>query len=395
LTLEDGDSKGLLSLGIKDIGSKVVFDGAGVIGEAGGIAWGNRLSMRVSDITVARPMVSDKDRNVVERQVYPSEARERLTSYRGRMTIKLAWSINGGPEHEESRDCGLLPVMVRSNRCNLKGFTSAQLVRKHEEPEEFGGYFVINGNERLIRYLILPRRNHVISVVRNSFMNRGPSFTPYGVSIRCVRPDQTSVSNHLNYLSNGSAMLRFSWRKQEYMIPIMLILKALVSASDREIFEGVIMKDYNNTFLTDRIELLLRSFKAFNLYTGDQCLEYLGDKFRVVLGQPEDQDNMTLGHWMIEKIVLVHLESPRDKFRMLLFMLRKLFALVSGDCAADNPDSPQHQEVLLPGFLYGMIIKERLDEALNQVRAQIAQDVRRKVAAVDFMDSISQKSSNA
>jgi DNA-directed RNA polymerase I subunit RPA2 len=68
-------------------------------------------------------------------------------------------------------------------------------------------------------------------------------------------------------------------------------------------------------------------------------------------------------------------------------MLRKLFALVSGDCAADNPDSPQHQEVLLPGFLYGMIIKERLEEALNQVRAQIAQDVRRKVAAVDFMDS--------
>lgn len=70
-------------------------------------------------------------------------------------------------------------------------------------------------------------------------------------------------------------------------------------------------------------------------------------------------------------------------------MLRKLFALVSGDCAADNPDSPQHQEVLLPGFLYGMIIKERLDEALNQIRAQITQDVRRKVAAVDFMDSTS------
>lgn len=68
-------------------------------------------------------------------------------------------------------------------------------------------------------------------------------------------------------------------------------------------------------------------------------------------------------------------------------MLQKLFALVSGECAADNPDSPQHQEVLLPGFLYGMIIKERLDEALNQVRAQIAQDVRRKSAAVDFMDS--------
>lgn len=52
LTLEDGDGKGLLSLGIKDIGSKVVFDGTGTLGESSGAAgWGNRLSsvcLRVS-----------------------------------------------------------------------------------------------------------------------------------------------------------------------------------------------------------------------------------------------------------------------------------------------------------------------------------------------------------
>lgn len=34
-----------------------------------------------------------------------------------------------------------------------------------------------------------------------------------------------------------------------------------------------------------------------------------------------------------------------------------------------------------------MIIKEKLDEAITAVRAQIAQDVRRDVAGVDFMDS--------
>lgn len=45
LTLEDGDGKGLLSLAIKEIGSKVIFDGAGIAGEASGAAgWGNRLS---------------------------------------------------------------------------------------------------------------------------------------------------------------------------------------------------------------------------------------------------------------------------------------------------------------------------------------------------------------
>lgn len=103
------------------------------------------------------------------------------------------------------------------------------------------------------------------------------------------------------------------------MIPIMLILKALISTSDKEIFDHVMMQDYDNTFLTDRVELLLRSFKMYNLYTGDQCLEYLGDKFRVVLGMPEDWTNQALGAWLIQKLVLVHLESARDKFRMLMF----------------------------------------------------------------------------
>ncbi len=67
-------------------------------------------------------------------------------------------------------------------------------------------------------------------------------------------------------------------------------------------------------------------------------------------------------------------------------MLRKLYAIVSKTCAVDNPDSPQHQEVLLPGSLYGMIIKEKLEEALNQVRNQIIQDVRKQDTSVNFLD---------
>ncbi len=68
-------------------------------------------------------------------------------------------------------------------------------------------------------------------------------------------------------------------------------------------------------------------------------------------------------------------------------MLRKLYALVSHSCCIDNPDSPQHQEVLLPGALYGMIIKEKLEEALNNFRRSIAIDIERSEPSVDFYDS--------
>ncbi|THH31929.1 hypothetical protein EUX98_g2298 [Antrodiella citrinella] len=367
----DGDGRGLLSLGLQEIGNRVIFDRRPEPGQEGG--WGNRLTFWYEQVSIARPMVPDRDQQAKVRRVFPTEARERLASYRARMTVKLCWRVNDGPVEVETKDCGLVPIMVRSIRCNLKGMSSAELVEHHEEPEEFGGYFIVNGNERLIRYLILPRRNHVISLTRPSFTNRGPSYTPHAVQIRCVRADQTSATNTLHYLSNGNAMLRFSWRKQEYVIPIMLVLKALVSASDKEIFEGVIMQDYNNTFLTDRVELLLRSFKMYSLYTGDQCLEYLGDRFRVVLGMPEDWTNKALGVWVIQKMVLVHLVDPREKFRMLLFMLRKLFAV--------------HQEVLLPGALYGMIIKEKLEEALVQILRNASIDLNGpNKSKVDFHD---------
>lgn len=196
--------------------------------------------------------------------------------------------------------------------------SSAELVKHHEEAEEFGGYFILNGNEKIIRYLVLNRRNYPLALIRNSFTKRGPTYTQHGISIRCTRPDESSLTNVLHYCTNGSAMLRFTWRKNEYMIPIMLILKALVSASDKEVFEGVMMQDYDNTFLTDRVELLLRSFKSYGLHTGDQCLQFLGEKFRVVLGLPEDYDDFRLGCELMERVVLVHLEAPRDKYRMLM-----------------------------------------------------------------------------
>ena len=45
LPVGDGGGRGLLSLGIKDIGERAIFDGKGEVGsESGPSGWGNRLS---------------------------------------------------------------------------------------------------------------------------------------------------------------------------------------------------------------------------------------------------------------------------------------------------------------------------------------------------------------
>ena len=62
-------------------------------------------------------MVPDKDRQATERRVFPSEARERLTSYRAKLAVRIKWVVSGddGEEatYEETKDCGLLPIMIK------------------------------------------------------------------------------------------------------------------------------------------------------------------------------------------------------------------------------------------------------------------------------------------
>jgi len=46
---------------------------------------------------------------------------------------------------------------------------------------EFGGYFIINGNERIVRMLIMTKRNYPVAFVRPNFVNRGKLYTQYAV----------------------------------------------------------------------------------------------------------------------------------------------------------------------------------------------------------------------
>ncbi|CUS22682.1 LAQU0S06e03598g1_1 [Lachancea quebecensis] len=385
--LTEGPDGGLLNQAVKDIGGKVVFDGTK--SDENPNYLGNKLTLSVEQVSISKPVSNDGVSSAVERKVFPSESRQRLSSYRGKLLLKLRWAINDGEESfTEIRDCGGLPVMLQSNRCHLNKLSPNELVKQKEESDEMGGYFIINGIEKLIRMLIVQRRNHPMAIIRPSFANRGASYSQYGIQIRSVRPDQTSQTNVLHYLNDGEVTFRFSWRKNEYLIPVVMILKALCELNDREIFDGIVGSDTSNSFLTDRLELLLRGHKKKygELHNRRQVLQYLGDKFRVVLQASPDATDFQVGEELLNRIVLVHLgDSNEDKSRMLLFMIRKLYSLVAGECSPDNPDATQHQEVLLGGFLYGMIIKEKIEEYLQNIKLQIQSDVNRGLA-VNFKE---------
>ena len=366
----------LVAKGLKDIGTYTVVDG-GTHNE-NRVLDQNQLDLRATDVVLEKPVLASSNRYTVNnRDIYPSECRERHVSYRGRLKVKLEWRVNQGKWQENWRDMGLMPVMLKTKHCHLADLTPYQLMQHREDTEEQGGYFIINGNERLIRLLSLPRRNYPMAIIRSGFASRGPTFTKYAVQIRSVRPDQTSQTNVLHYLSDGNVTLRFSWRKNEYLIPVMMILNALVETNDKEIFEGIVGPERSNSrdnFVINRLEVLLRTYKAYGLPTSQRTKAYLGEKFRPILNLPVTMSNKAAGEQLLEKVVLPHLGNcnatetqNNDKFRQLLFMVRKLYALSAGECAVDDPDLVANQEVILGGFLCGMILKERIQEWIVSV----------------------------
>ena len=378
--------RGLLEHGLEDIGTKVFLDNSN-----------NKLYIRYKSVTLHKPQLPRTNKWARNRNIFPAECRERHATYRGRLSAIIQYRVNNGSSIEMVREFGQLPIMIKSSRCHLENISPEKLVEQKEESEELGGYFIVNGNEKLIRLLLLNRRNYPLAISRPSFANRGPNYTSHGIVMRSVRPDETSQTNILHYLKDGNIMFRFSWRKTEYLVPVLMILKALIETNDMAIFQGLVgpanSKGAQNSWLTDRVELLLRTYGSYGLHTKSKTKAYLGEKFRGVLGVPETVSNYDAGAEFLRRIVLVHLghvhvtvEQNLDKFRMILFMIRKLYALVAGECAVDNPDAVQHQEILLGGFLYGQILKERLDELLSVgIRIALRDYIRRK-PTVAFTD---------
>ncbi len=73
-------------------------------------------------------------------------------------------------------------------------------------------------------------------------------------------------------------------------------------------------------------------------------------------------------HFLLGKSVAIHLNDDTDKFNLLVFMTRKLFAFSQGKCALEGMDPVMMQEINLAGHLYLQLLKDRLANWLTVLK---------------------------
>ncbi|XP_038972852.1 DNA-directed RNA polymerase I subunit 2 isoform X2 [Phoenix dactylifera] len=300
--------------------------------------------------------------------LYPHECRQARTTYKGEFKVTICLQYNERQPVQTPMSFGHLPIMLRSRLCHLKDADPQKLIFHKEEATEMGGYFICNGLERLGRLLIVPKRNYPMGMIRSSFRSRGVGYSDKAVVIRCVREDQSSVTVKLYYLQNGSARLGFWIRGREFLLPVGIVLKALIDTSDREIFVSLTCC-YNDRYqkqrgavgsqiIGERAQIILEEVRDLSLLTSSQCLKHI--------------------EAVLRDYVFVHLTRNHDKFNLLIFMLQKLYALVDQTVAPDNSDALQNQEILLPGHLITIYVKEKVQDWLNKSRRQLLDELAKK-----------------
>ncbi|KAL5184474.1 DNA-directed RNA polymerase I subunit 2 [Glycine soja] len=353
------------------------------------------------DNPVLYPPQKERISRTMREALLPFECRQAKISYAGKITIDVCFQYNDGPIIRENINFGQFPIMLQSKLCNLRGADPQKLVSYREEASEMGGYFILNGLERVIRLLILPKRNHPMSMVRNSFSDRREGYTDKAIVIRCVRADQSSLSVRLYYLRNGSARLGFWLRGREYLLPVGIILKALIDTTDREIYVNL-TSCYNEKYekgkgavgtqlVGERAKIILDELRDLSLFTRLQCLEYIGEHFQPVITELKNDSYPIVAEAVLKDCILVHLDNNFDKFNLLIFMLQKLFSLIDQTSVPDNPDSLQNHEVLLPGHLITLYLKEKLEDWLQKGKRLLLDEIDKKSKKFDFSDIVQVK----
>ncbi|XP_019951325.1 DNA-directed RNA polymerase I subunit RPA2 [Paralichthys olivaceus] len=327
----------------------------------------DRISLSFVEASINNPVVA-KGNVCRDMRVFPAECRGRRCSYKGKLVADVSWSVNGIPKGIIKQSLGQVPIMVRSKLCNLYGMSPKELVEHHEEAEEMGGYFVVNGNEKVIRMLIMPRRNYPIAMSRPKWKSRGQGYTQYGISIHCVKEEHTAINMNLHYLENGTVMLNFIYQKELFFLPLGFALKALVDFTDFQIFQELIKGREDNSFYKSCASEMLRIVMEEGCTTRSKVLNYLGERFRVKMNLPEWYTNEQCANFLIDECICIHLKSDVEKFYLLCLMTRKLFTFAKQECMEENPDSIMCQEVLTPGQLYLMFLKERVAAWLVSVK---------------------------
>ncbi|MEM1560194.1 MAG: DNA-directed RNA polymerase subunit B'', partial [Ignisphaera sp.] len=273
---------------------------------------------------IGEPQIREVDGSV-NRYVTPMECRHRDLTYSIPIYITLLPYENDIPGTPIEVYVGEVPLMVKSSKDPLSNMSEEELVRIGEDPKDPGGYFIIDGTERIIVAQEDLAPNRVI--------------VDYGQEGLNVTHTAKVVSSTIGYRvpimldRHKDGTLHVSFPAVPGKIPFVILMRALGLERDIDIALAV------SPDPEIQRELFASFIQSSEIATIDDALDYIGS--RIAIGQARES-RIERAKFVLDRYLLPHIGmKPEDRIKKALFlgqMACKLIEFMLGRRPVDDKD---------------------------------------------------------
>ncbi|MFH1316442.1 MAG: DNA-directed RNA polymerase subunit B'' [Candidatus Woesearchaeota archaeon] len=301
----------------------------------------DEFKIRLDKIWVTKPEITEADGS--KRAIYPIEARLRKITYSAPCFIEMSAHINGAQRESFVTQIGNIPIMLKSKFCHLKDMNAEELIEKGEDSGDPGGYFIINGTEKVLiniedlapNKMLLDRSNVGPTEFSGKLFSERGSF---------------KIPHTIEKMKDGMFYLSFTRVKR---IPILIIIKALGLLKDEEIMKNISeSKQYD--------EVLINLYEFVDVKNEEDALDIIAKKIGITQSKEIRIDRM---REILDKYLLPHLGITKEDrmFKALnLCKLLKQYIEKSRNGETDDKDHYMNKRLKMSGDLLSDLFRVNL-----------------------------------
>lgn len=311
------------------------------------------VALKFGTVEVEQPRVVEIDGTV--HTVTPTEARLRDLTYAAPFFVRMSLYVDDRLVSNERVEVGIVPVMVRSEICPLSKATEDEMIRLGEDSRDPGGYFIINGSERVITAIEDLAPNKIMVTKKDS----GASGQYSSALLSAAHGRQARAE--VTYKPGGPLKVFFS--RIYKGIPVIVMLRALGMNNDREIVSLV-------SSIKEVQELLAPSLQeAEGIETAEDAIKFIGN--RIAFGYAEEY-RVQRAEQLIDMVYLLHIGTTKNaryqKAVYLCEMIGRLLEASVGLRAPSDKDHYSNKRLKLAGPLMTELYRMAFTKLLRDIK---------------------------
>lgn len=343
------------------------------------------LILDIKNPILNKPVITEKDGST--KIMTPNDARKRNFTYASNLTVDI--QIIAKTLNEETSDyseekkelknvpLGKIPIMVQCDYCTLKNI--------HEKNDneciyDYGGYFIINGNEKVI--ISQDRISENITFV---FLTNKISTYSHIAEIRSVHEKKLGVPKitSIKLSSKPNQFGRYIRANIHHIktdIPLFILFKALGIENDKKIIEYIVYDLEDPVSIHIMNELVASIEEANTIKCQKDALEYLA-KYLNITGYPKEilynkVHRINIVRTVLEKEFLPHVGPEyHNKALYLGFMVNKLMKCFLGLNEFDDRDSYINKRVDTPGILMANLFRQYYGKVIKDMKNMLQKEI--------------------